>query len=36
MRTRFENGAHYAAYAPLGYRKDPEQVGHLLVDDETK
>lgn len=36
MRTRFENGAHYGAYAPLGYRKDPEQVGHLLVDDETK
>ena len=36
MRTRFENGAHYAAHAPLGYRKDPEQVGHLLVDDETK
>ena len=21
---------------PIGYRKDPEQVGHLLVDDETK
>ena len=36
LRTRFENGAHYGAYAPLGYRKDPEQVGHLVVDDETK
>ena len=36
FRTRHENGAHYGAYAPLGYRKDPEQVGHLLVDDETK
>lgn len=36
LRTRHENGAHYGAYAPLGYRKDPEQVGHLLVDDETK
>lgn len=36
MRTRFENGAHYAAHAPLGYRKDPEQVGHLLIDNETK
>lgn len=36
MRTRHENGAHYGAYAPLGYRKDPEQVGHLLVDEETK
>lgn len=29
-------GAHYGAYAPLGYRKDPAQTGHLLVDDETK
>lgn len=36
MRTRHENGAHYGAYAPLGYRKDPEQVGHLVIDDETK
>ena len=36
LRTRNENGAHYGAYAPLGYRKDPEQVGHLVVDDETK
>ena len=23
FRTRFANGAHYGAYAPLGYRKDP-------------
>lgn len=36
LRTRHENGAHYGAYAPLGYRKDPAQTGHLLVDDETK
>lgn len=36
MRTRFENGAHYGAYAPLGYRKDPEQTGHLLIDEETR
>lgn len=36
FRTRHENGAHYGAYAPLGYKKDPEQTGHLLVDDETK
>jgi len=36
FRTRHENGAHYGAYAPLGYRKDPVQTGHLLVDDETK
>lgn len=36
MRTRFENGAHYGAYAPIGYRKDPEQTGHLLIDEETR
>ncbi len=36
LRTRNENGAHYGAYAPLGYRKDPEQVGHLVIDEETK
>ena len=36
MRTRFANGAHYGAYAPLGYRKDPEKTGHLLVDTETR
>lgn len=36
MRTRFENGAHYGAYAPLGYIKDPDKKGHLLVDPETK
>ena len=36
FRTRHENGAHYGAYAPLGYQKDPEQTGHLLVDDETR
>ena len=35
MRTRFINGAHYGAYAPLGYIKDPEKKGHLLVDPET-
>lgn len=36
MHTKFANGAHYGAYAPLGYIKDPEQKGHLLVDPETK
>lgn len=33
---RFENGAHYGTYAPLGYIKDPDKKGHLLVDPETK
>lgn len=36
MHTRFANGAHYGAYAPIGYIKDPDKVGHLLVDEETK
>ena len=36
MRTRFANGAHYGAYAPLGYVKDPDKKGHLLIDPETK
>ena len=31
MRTRFANGAHYGAYAPLGYVKDPDKKGHLLI-----
>lgn len=36
FHTRFANGAHYGAYAPLGYRKDPAQTGHLLIDPDTK
>ncbi len=36
MRTRFANGAHYGAYAPLGYIKDPDKKGHILIDTETK
>ena len=36
MRTRFANGAHYGACAPLGYIKDPDNKGHLLVDTENK
>lgn len=36
MRTRFANGAHYGAYAPLGYRKDPDAKGKLLIDEDTR
>lgn len=36
FRARNENGAHYGAYAPLGYIKDPDQKGHLLIDEETR
>jgi DNA invertase Pin-like site-specific DNA recombinase len=36
MHTRFANGAHYGAYAPLGYIKDPDKTGHLIVDEENR
>ena len=36
MHTRFANGAHYGAYAPLGYVKDPDKKGHFLIDPETR
>ena len=36
MHTRFANGEHYGAYAPLGYVKDPDKKGHLLIDPETR
>ena len=36
LYTRNEAGAHYGAYAPLGYIKDPDQKGHLLIDEETR
>lgn len=36
LRTRCMNGAHWGSHTPLGYRKDPEQKGHLIVDPETK
>ena len=36
FHTKFANGAHYGPCAPLGYKKDPEQNGHLLIDPETK
>ena len=36
LRQRFAEGAHYGAYAPLGYKKHPDIKGKLLVDDETK
>lgn len=36
MHTKFMGGAHYAAYAPIGYVKDPEKKGHLIPDAEYK
>ena len=36
MKTRFQNGAHYAAYAPIGYKKHPEIKGKLIPDEDTQ
>ena len=36
LHTRNEAGAHYGAYAPVGYRKDPDKKGHLLIDEDTR
>ena len=36
FKTKFAEGAHYGAYAPLGYKKHPDTKGKLLIDDETK
>ena len=36
LHTKFMGGAHYAAYAPIGYVKDPEKKGHLIPDTEYK
>lgn len=36
MRTKFANGAHYGAYAPIGYQKHPEIKGKLIIDTEYR
>lgn len=36
FKAKFANGQRIFAYAPLGYRKDPEDKCHLLVDEETR
>lgn len=36
LHTRCMNGAHWGSHTPLGYRKDPERKGHLIIDPETK
>lgn len=35
LRTRMEDGAYIGNYAPYGYRKDPEDKNHLLIDPLT-
>ncbi len=36
FHTRFLGGAHYGAYAPIGYKKDPENKGKIIPDEETR
>lgn len=36
LHTRCMNGAHWGPHTPLGYMKDPERKGHLIIDPETK
>lgn len=35
LTTRRENGYHIGAFSLYGYKKDPEEKGHLLVDEEA-
>lgn len=35
FRAKFIAGAHYGAYAPLGYKKNPDCKGKIEIDDET-
>ena len=36
LRTRCMAGTHWGSHTPLGYIKDPERKGHLIIDPETK
>ena len=35
LTNRRENGFHIGAFALYGYKKDPEQKGHLIIDEEA-
>ena len=35
LTSRREQGFHIGAFAPYGYRKDPNARGHLVIDDEA-
>ena len=35
LTNRRENGFHIGAFALYGYKKDPDQKGHLLIDEEA-
>lgn len=34
LHSRMEHGHHIGAFAPYGYRKDPDRKGHLLIVEE--
>ena len=36
MKAKFLNGAHYGAYAPIGYKKHPEIKGKIIPDEDTR
>ena len=33
--NRRQNGFHIGAFALYGYKKDPDQNGHLIIDEEA-
>ena len=35
LTSRRENGFHIGAFAPYGYKKDPDTKGHLIIDEEA-
>lgn len=35
LRTRMKAGYFIGSFAPYGYKKDPENKGHLIIDDEV-
>ena len=36
FKAKFAKGQRIFAYAPIGYRKDPDNQNHLLIDEETR
>jgi len=35
-KAQFQSGERFCSYAPLGYKKDPADKNHLVIDDETR
>ena len=36
IKSRFLNGAHHGAYAPIGYKRHPEIKGKIIPDEDTR